>query len=55
VLDEHPVTGDFYGVDPIMGAASVIACNTFVDEVVQVADSARAEDGHDATCLRIMM
>ena len=52
---ESRVAGDFYGADPIMGDAIWIICSVYIYWVLQVSDYAAAGDGHDVTCLRIMM
>jgi hypothetical protein len=47
--------GDWIGVDPIMGSASFIACDMWIDGVLSWTDSAYAGDGSDVNCLRVKL
>jgi hypothetical protein len=48
-------SGDWVGVDPIMGTASFIACDLWVDGALSWTDYAYAGNGHDVNCLRIKL
>ncbi|MCV7251624.1 DUF732 domain-containing protein [Mycobacterium hackensackense] len=47
-------SGDFFGVDPIMGSADFLSCQVDVDGAVRVRDQGTAGDGHDINCLQKM-
>lgn len=47
-------SGAWVGSNPIMGAASYISCQLWVDGHLEWSDFANAGDGHDANCLRIL-
>lgn len=51
-LDERPYVGQGFGMDPIMGNASWVACYVYLDGQLVYSDSAYAGDGHDANCNR---
>jgi hypothetical protein len=54
VLTESNVwKGDWAGVDPIMGAATYIECQTWINGRLVFSDSADAGDGTDVNCLGV--
>lgn len=50
--DELRVSGQYVGVDPIMGDNNWVRCTLFINGVLEMTDYADAGDGTDVTCLR---
>lgn len=50
--DELRVSGQYVGVDPIMGDNNWIKCTLFINGAVEVSDYATRGDGTNVTCLR---
>lgn len=50
--DEIRVSGQYVGIDPIMGDNNWIKCTLFINGAVEVSDYAARGDGTDVTCLR---
>lgn len=51
---ELRVSGQYIGVDPIMGSNNWVSCRLYVDGALVVADHADAGDGTDVTCLQVV-
>jgi len=54
-LNETPYVGQNLGLDPIMGNASWISCQVYVDGRLDYSDFASAGDGTDVNCTRSML
>ena len=52
--DEVRSSGQYVGVNPIMGGNAWIRCTLFINGAVEVTDFAAAGDGTDVTCLRVV-
>lgn len=52
--DQGGYSGQFIGINPIMGANNWISCTLYVNGAVEVTDYAAAGDGTDVTCLRVV-
>lgn len=52
--NELRVSGQYIGVDPIMGANNWISCTLYVNGELVVSDHADAGDGTDVTCLQVV-
>ena len=48
-------SGQWVGLDPIIGSASSVACFLIIDGRIDYSDYAAAGDGHDCNCLRILL
>lgn len=52
--DQGGYSGQYIGVNPIMGANNWISCTLYVNGAIEVSDYASAGDGTDVTCLRVV-
>ena len=50
--DERVASGQDFGLDPVMGSASWISCQVYVDTQLVYSDYATVGDGTDVNCLR---
>jgi hypothetical protein len=50
--DEVVYSGQDFGLDPVMGSASWISCQVYVDTQLVYSDYATVGDGTDVNCLR---
>ena len=52
--DEVRASGQYVGVDPIMGGNAWISCALYINGALEMTDYAAAGDGTDVTCLRVV-
>ena len=52
--DQSGYSGQYVGIDPIMGANNWIKCTVYVNGRIEKTDYASAGDGTDVNCLRVV-
>lgn len=52
--DQNGYSGQYVGIDPIMGDNNWISCVVYVNGRVEKTDYASAGDGSDVNCLRVV-